>query len=1191
MTPLKQLTSVFENASVASAIVESLHENGVEIRGSITALHRGHSGARLVKAVLADVDGAPNPRWCVLKYCPPEVTGQRRESRRHQAALKEAPREFRDRHLVGPAFAPVQCPDGALVLVQLKANGDPLGAVEVDQLAEACRAVWGELLAEWAGDRYDSEQSTVAALLQSELDGSFRSDGWLREWAQGHGLLEPTFLELRDEEEPLPNPWHVFAEESATTQAEVHCLIGRAHGDLHGDNILVPVDNGQVRAADFRLIDLATYEARAPLSRDLATLLVSLCWQQIGACSNHSRSAFLAYLERDHRDPRLDRAMPGDVREIIDALRGPAVEFAERNHWDPVLWHQQLRVSLLAQAMLHSTYTSGTPQARRWCLRLACRLTRILLGPKAPRTGSAMRFDAGQVAGAPATRASRRQAGDESVFVDRTRQRRRLRVALEDEVTAVIVVSGPAGIGKTALVRETLAQLGRPDPDDEASSVHWHDIARYEGFDVPTLVGDIEPGRPRTTGESARARLKMALDDLDKAGGDRPVIVIDAAENLLGAGHVLRDSELDLALEAVQGRLRPSLKVVFVTQEVPQATTGVSWVGTACRIDLEGLEPPSVREHFAELDPGGRHGLAALPESDLRTIHSRLAGNPRLAELLHAVLSSDPPGLPAHEAGPWLSSMPASEVHHRLTHRLVGQLPAEQRLAAKGLAALGIPVRTDAVVAVLEPYLPAAQVEPALRALAAARLVLVRRDGRWGLRKSELEAVLGHPGEEEFPGRQTLLLRATGVLGAMQKDDDDLHGLEDLDIHFARIDVWLRAGLHDIAHGLIEATREFVRVWGSGAELRAQREAVRGRLGDDREGEMLNLAALGEIYAFGGDARSAQDAYLAALAIAKQAQDREALRRIYIGMGSMFREQDRLAEAEEHYRWALGLASENDDGGGDRAAALIGLADCRRPFGRYRRALEDAQEAYEAVRESDPELAMEAGLRLTRWYAELGRLPDARTMLARCGDLVLAEPAPSARAALLTSTADMSLYEGRYVEARSAAEQAVTFARDHRLPDELRRSLTTLALARVHLADFPSAHRAIEEMARYRLAGRETVELALRAIIAHRCGLPGTARDLFRQLQDETRGRILSGSDQLPAWDFAGIARCHAVLSSEAEPETALEAFARARPEPAERTPGLDDRMRFMVETLADGDPRLEPVLRGLAHLRPGRAG
>ncbi|MDG4834231.1 hypothetical protein O7627_33745 [Solwaraspora sp. WMMD1047] len=1200
MTTLEDLTREFEDAAVASEIIESLLDNCLEIRsGSITALRRGYTGARLTKALLASTNGSPNPRWCVIKYCPPVPVNHRREIRRHAAALAEAPIRFRE-HLTDIVFPPVRCSQGAIVIGQSMAEGIPLGTVELDQLAQVCAVVWKEILEGWAGSEYDAEYSTVAELLSCELGESFKADGWLRDWAQRHDLLVPAFLELPGEDGPLPNPWRLFAEDSPATREQIHYLVGRAHGDLHGDNVLVPMHDETAHPADFRLIDLATYEARAPLSRDLAALLVSLCWREIGASSPRSRLAFLTHLERDHRDQRVADGMPGDVRKVIDALREPALEFAVKKGWGSVQWHRQLKVSLLAQAMLHTAYTSGTPDARRWCARLAGRLTRALLGPVDLQAEPPMPFDAGTLlaaTGTAATRAPDRPARSGSLFVNRTGQRSRLRAALDDQVTSVIVVSGPSGIGKTALVREVLADMGWGDPDDETSPVRWHDVTPYGEIGVPTLIEDIEPpGSNLVAGPSARARLEIALDGLDKAGDARPVIVLDAAENLLEEDGVLRDSELDLALEAVQGRLLPVVKVVFVTQHMPAATTGVAWTGTACRIIVDGLEPPSLREHFAELDPSNRYGLAALPDNDLRRIHGALAGSPRLAELLHAVLSSDPPVLHSREVGQWLSSVPASKVHERLVQLFVDNLPIEQQRAAEGLAALGIPVLADAVIGVLEPYVPAARIEPAVRALVTARLVLEGRDGRRYLRRSEIRPVLARlaegdrnadDGEGERPTRRGLLLRSAKVLEALQKDDGDVQGMVDLNMHFARVDVWLRAGMYEPAHSLIESMAHLVRHWGSGAELRTQREAVRGHLDDDPEGEMMNLAALGDIYSYSGDLPAARAAYTAALTIAKENQEHEAIRRIHINMGFMFWEHDHLAEAEKYYAVALGLAGEDDDG--DRAAALIGLADCRQRHGNYRQAVTDALAAFDDAHEADPGLALDIALRLTRWYAELNQIPDALTMLAKCAELIPARPDPSAQAELLNSTANLYLYRNRHSDARSAAERAVRIARDHREPNNLRQSLTTLALAHVHLDDLPAARKAIEESARYRLAGQDTAELALRGIIARTCGLPGTARDLFQQLDDETRKRTAADTNDLVAWDFTGIARCYAVLRDNAEPATALEAFRRARPQPAERTPGLDDRLRFMVQTLANGDSRLDPVLTELARFRPGR--
>ncbi len=230
-------------------------------------------------------------------------------------------------------------------------------------------------------------------------------------------------------------------------------------------------DDGIVAADDFRLIDLAAYDARAPLSRDLATLLISLCWREIGESSSESQSAFLAYLERDRRDKRLDDGMPGRVRKIIDAFREPTLRFVLEKPGNPEQWHRQLKVSLVAQAMLHSAYVSGTPDARRWCARLAGRLTRVLLGPIDLGTVKPVFFDAGDEpgqTGSVAPRVTGRSARGAAAFVDRTGPRSELRAALEDRATSVIVVSGPAGMGKTALVRAVIAELGWTEPDEES---------------------------------------------------------------------------------------------------------------------------------------------------------------------------------------------------------------------------------------------------------------------------------------------------------------------------------------------------------------------------------------------------------------------------------------------------------------------------------------------------------------------------------------------------------------------------------------------------------------------------------------------------------------------------------------------------------------------------------------------------
>ncbi|MFJ6070188.1 AAA family ATPase [Streptomyces sp. NPDC093065] len=618
MTALEELTHEFGSATVASSIIESLLDNGFKIRsGTVKAGGRGFTGAQLVKALVVYASGRPEPSWCVIKLCPSASLKHRREHHRHLAALREAPEAFRSQHLAEVAFPAARCLQNGFVVGQFLVPGVPLGTIGLDQLADACETIWCKMLLAWTGDAYDSEQLPVGKLLTSELGDSFKRDGWLYEWARDRGLLTPDHLRLPGEREPLPNPWRLFTEDTPATLSTISCLVGRTHGDLHGDNVLVPKPDGSVDANRFCLIDLATYDPRAPLSRDLATLLISLCWREIGESSEDSQSRFLTYLERDERDKHLDDGMPGNVRKIIDALRGPALRFVIDKHGDPEQWHRQLMVSLLAQAMLHSAYSNGTPEARRWCARLAGRLTRILLRPGAPSASRAELFDAGADLGSTGTvttRTTGRRPRGTSAFVNRTGPRSHLRAALEDRTTSIIVVSGPAGIGKTALVREVLADLGRADPDVESSAVRWHDATPYGELGVAALIKDIEPpGSGRAAGSFARARLEMALDCLEDTGGFRPIIVIDSAENLLDDGHVLRDSELDLALDTIQGRPDLLVKVVLLTQHVPGATTGVAWTENAVHIGLEGLEPPSLREHFAVLDPSdtqGRHDIS-----------------------------------------------------------------------------------------------------------------------------------------------------------------------------------------------------------------------------------------------------------------------------------------------------------------------------------------------------------------------------------------------------------------------------------------------------------------------------------------------------------------------------------------------------------------------------------------------------
>jgi hypothetical protein len=90
--------------------------------------------------------------------------------------------------------------------------------------------------------------------------------GALERWAAsiGDGAVA-RWVQFEQDGPVLPNPLVWLATSSDDTTL-VH--LGRAHGDLHLDNIFIPLFP-RVDADGYRLIDLSEFHERAPLSRDI----------------------------------------------------------------------------------------------------------------------------------------------------------------------------------------------------------------------------------------------------------------------------------------------------------------------------------------------------------------------------------------------------------------------------------------------------------------------------------------------------------------------------------------------------------------------------------------------------------------------------------------------------------------------------------------------------------------------------------------------------------------------------------------------------------------------------------------------------------------------------------------------------------------------------------------------------------
>jgi tetratricopeptide (TPR) repeat protein len=782
------------------------------------------------------------------------------------------------------------------------------------------------------------------------------------------------------------------------------------------------------------------------------------------------------------------------------------------------------------------------------------------------------------------------------LFIDRDEQRVRLREALQEDVSSIILVTGPAGVGKTRLVDEVLAGLGWDMTETTDRRLCRHDASPGTRLDMKTLIDDIEHGAAPANlylyGPKSRARMQAALDGYT---GIPVVIIVEQAECLLDDAQSLSDPDLNEALEMLSDRSRSPVKVVLVSQQVPRADGLIRWPNAAHPIALTGLAAPDFRHFLEKLDPAAECGLAALAPMPLAQVHRWLRGNPRLAELLHALFSCADRDLGVREVPAWLARGTEEEVPQRLTGELIRGLPAGQQRVIEALAAFGTPVGESTVGALLEPSLSRERVREALRTLALRRIVRLTGDQRYHLPRSDVDRSLAHlpagdPYEEADggPTRRNLLHRAARVLDSLQKNDDDVHGVSDLYPHFARLDVLVRAAMYGEAHEVIMAMDQLLRQWNQGPLLREQREAVAGKL-DDPYAEMENRAALGDVYSSLGLLGPADSSYQAALSLARSHNSLEDLRRIYINMGQMYKEHNHFGKARDHFDNGLAIAQEaGAEADADRMAALEGLADCARALGRFTEAIRLGRAALDIAEPDESPRTVDIALKLSRWLADVDRMKDAAVMLARA-EASAGYDDRSARAAWLDGRADLSFRRGGAAtgigadldEVARAAQQAVDLALEQRDPGILRQARTTLCVVHLHRDDIPAARREIEAAARHRQEGHSLLVVALQGLVAWRGGESRLAAEIFGKLCREAQRRVEANGQDFAARDMLGVARCAEALADGTSLAPAVEEFRTARGA-TESAPGLARQLRFLVEQMIRDDPRpdrLRPVL------------
>jgi hypothetical protein len=260
----------------------------------------GGSGGKVAVVYLDECDGRRNSRRLVLKLCPPGEDTEY-EPGNNKMAWGDSPPRF-SRHLLEPVDV-IQVADTSwwLMFQRLAKGGtrdiDTLAGVPEPRLAATYAVIVKPLLSDWA-EWAHVPSMRVSGFLSRQLDKRIGPKGRVRTWASFRPeLLEDPVPWIEIADEKLPNPFALVTGSSFGDTELQNVYVGRAHGDLHPGNILMPVAPN-VRASQFVLVDLARYRREAPLARDRAQLLLCLVAQHYLAASPAQRGALIPLLVR-----------------------------------------------------------------------------------------------------------------------------------------------------------------------------------------------------------------------------------------------------------------------------------------------------------------------------------------------------------------------------------------------------------------------------------------------------------------------------------------------------------------------------------------------------------------------------------------------------------------------------------------------------------------------------------------------------------------------------------------------------------------------------------------------------------------------------------------------------------------------------------------------------------------------------
>jgi len=1141
----------------------------------------GRSGEPVARVVRERDDGGADQR--VLKFFnaggAARVANIRQASR--DACPLHKPSDFGRRHIAEVEDETISLDKWSAVFLHI-ASGNLDASQQLGELFDKadfpdyCATVVHSVLTEWNDNRVSRQPGRVADIVIGTMGR--RQDDVLA-WAVRHGFFaRPPLVAMKGWPRRLPNPFRLVTGPEGQEIVE-DLLVGKAHGDLSGRNVLMPV-RPEVDADSYVLIDCDRYSDQAPLARDPMHLLVALALDKFDEYGTTSRNEIASVLVNPDGPSSADR-----FQKISVAIHG-ARPRQIRQSWGRE-WDRQCLLSLIGVGLVHlgrELRTDDPDEAKEWCFLLAALAAESYLQrrPRQVRAAAARTMPKQDI-----------QAGTIGL-VDRRGERAKLWTTLTSGSGGVVTLGGTRGIGKTALVNSVLGELSEETGDWAPSRIRAYEVNAATPLDVRTLVdcvtGEFEPESAVLSrcGGSPLVRLES---ELQRLGDTRVVVSIDSAENLLDPDTEQVDRDLDEALEMLATYREHLVTVLLVTQRMLFSPNDRTWSARPSEI-MESMSDEHYSTYLASMDRHRRMDPGSLPEVSRRVLFERLAGNPRLAELAFAAIVAANGEIDLAALTERLDEQVGEDISIFLTNLLIDYLSPAQRHVLEALAAFDTPVPEHAVCELVNDLSQAifspTVIHVALWALVDSRVVHRTRSDQYFVPSDDCELILRG---KKASARATLYVLAVGRLTDLQNLDP--RSPADLRVHFAMLTALLRAGEHAAAYNIIELIDGVLREWNCAHLLRKERKEVTGKLRDSHLA-MANWNALGDIYTSDRRFSKASNAFGKALNIANKRQDDVSKMRIRGNLAAMYWEKNDTHKALGYFELVRDEAIRLHDPM-VWMGALEGIADCHRRRGDYGTAVSNAENALAIPRMADyPDTpralsfatsrTVSIALKLARWFAELERPDDAERLLGAAHEAVAERPDDWLYASYMDGRADVVFDRGDLESAESAASAAEDEALRLCDPITLLQARTTLCL--VHLArnEVTKARRVIERAQHYRREGRSLVVLAVHALADRQRRDRATANKRFEQLYEEATDRIRYDERDFAAWDFKGFAICGLSLDDRRALDEAVDAFRSAR-DLTPPTPALVKRMRLILDKLDESGRRPNQLAPAIAAL------